>query len=248
MREWAPPLRHSSMLLILAAALCSPASAHSQFEARPTPSLSAQPTFPRVSGLPQKQMDRANAILASRELQDRNARKECLLANSSPRPHASWHEEIRTAYLSPRLLSIDVRSSWDGCSAYPNRDVPTPVTIDLVQGKALKDWSLFFTDGFLRPQSESPASLWAIYLRHAHLDGECLGVMKNSGGAFTVWLDSQDGLMAQPVLPHAVQACAVLISIPFAEIQREIREPAVREDLLAASFRKTADRPRKPLP
>jgi hypothetical protein len=193
----------------------------------------ANPTFTRISGLPQTQMDRVNTLLAARERQDREARKDCLQSKTSAAPRATWSEDIRTAYLSPRLISIDARSSWDGCSAYPNDNIPTPITIDLVQGKAIDDWSLFFKAGFLISRGNQISPLMKLYLRHVHLDKDCLDVVKSPDVTFDLWLDSRRGLMAQPSLPHVVWVCASLIAIPFPEIQDAVRDPAIREDLLA---------------
>ncbi|HEY0161526.1 MAG TPA: hypothetical protein VGB69_02500 [Edaphobacter sp.] len=210
---------------------CLSLSAFSQVKALPMQTHLAEPTYPRVSGLsPKAAEDRVNALLVEREKQDRSSRKECLKSG----PHASYDESIRTTYLSSRLLSLDVRASWDGCSAYPNDNLPNPLTVDLNQGKEI-DWPLFFRPGFLQAREGQSSPLLRLYLRHVKLDGECLDVVKEPGMNFLFWLDSKKGLIAVPSLPHVVQACAEEAEIPFAEIKDAIRDPQIRADLLAAS-------------
>lgn len=129
----------------------------------------------------------------------------------------------------------------------PERQYPAPITIDLAQGKAIDDWSLFFKPGFLGPKGNHIPPLMTIYLRHAHLDKACLDIVNTPDTSFDLWLDSRRGLMAQPSLPHVVRACASLVAIPFTELQDAIRDPSIRADLQASS-RQAANPPGKPLP
>lgn len=222
---------------LFASICCLPTSSQSQIKASPTFSRSPAQQFPRISGLVQKDVqDRVNALLAAREKEDHASRRDCLDTHP-PDIKSMFDETIRLTYLSSRLLSVDVRASWDGCAAYPNVDIPEPLTIDLTQGKAL-DWENFFIDGFLKGTNES-SPLTKLYLRRARLDDECSKVLGDYSKAarldYDLWLSKRQGLMIEPSLPHVARACAVLVSIPFSEIQDSIRDATIRKELLAAA-------------
>jgi hypothetical protein len=194
--------------------------------------------FPRVSGLSSKEaQDRVNALLAHREEQDRNVRKECRSSGIPGPPKPSFEETIRVTYLSSRLLSVDSRYTSFGCAPYPDIDIPNSLTIDLVQGQEL-NWDSFFVDGFLR-EGEHGSPLTKLYLRHARLDDECSKVLddylKASQLSYDMWFNKQRGLMVEASFPHVVRECGKLVSIPFSEIQDSIRDPDVRRELLSSS-------------
>jgi hypothetical protein len=233
-------------MLSVAAYLCFSTTSQSQITASPTFSRSPAQRFPRVSGLTQKDLnDQVNALLAKKEQEDRATRKDCLQIRIPELPRPTYDETIRLTYLSSRLLSIDIRNTRIGCDAYPNIDITYSLTINLMQGKKL-DWHLFFKDGFLEDLKGDSFSLLKIYLHHAHPDEECLKVVNDPNVKFDLWLDGRRAeLMAKPSLPHVVQACAVLVGIPFAEIQEAIRDPLDRQELVSSKSQlvQVADKP-----
>ncbi len=215
-------LRSQTLLPILIACLCVTSSAHSQINALPLNSRSPQQQFPRIAGLtPKNLQDQVNALLAKREGQDRARRKECLASGMPGAPQPTYEETIRTVYLSAYLVSVDVRASWTGCSAYPNIDMTEPLTIDLQKGKTL-DWHSFFMSGFFESTGDKGSPITQLYLRHAELTPECNSIVNKPLTKYILWLDSQNGLMIRPALPHAIQSCAKLITIPFSEIKDQV--------------------------
>ena len=233
-------------LAFFIAILCSPAlAAQSTQSAQPDaagqPQLSATPTFsqsptqsyPRLAGLADQAIEaQVNKLLATRERNDRTVRTDCL-RSYVPRGKPSYSELIRLTYLSPRLLSIDVRTSSFCGGPYPNDNIPYPMTLDLTTGHEL-DWRHFFTNEFLNPPADKPSPLMDLYLRHAALDEDCTNAVNDPSTTFDFWLDSgHKALMARPsLLPHAVDVCAKLTPIPFTELQPYVRDPLIRQDLL----------------
>jgi len=201
--------------------------------AAPTFSQSPQQSFPRVSGLADKAVEAlVNKQLATRERADRTTRTNCLNAFVS-HGKPTYSELVRLAYLSPRLLSVDVRVS-DYCGGpYPNANTPYPLTFDLATGREL-DWHRFFIDSFLNPPADRPSALLALYLSHAALDEDCSSAVNDRSTTFDFWFDSaHKAVIAHPnSLPHAAESCAKLVPLPFAEIAPYVLSPAHRQDLL----------------
>jgi hypothetical protein len=215
---------------------CLSSSAHAQIKASPLTSHSPQQQFPRISGLPPKTIqDQVNTLLAKRESQDLDKRKECLAPGMPNAPASTYDETIRTAYLSPHLLSIDVRASWTGCTSHPVIDMTEPLTIDLQKGKAL-EWQSFFIPGFFESTSDKGSPITQLYLHHADLTPDCNAIVNKPLTEYILWLDSQTGLMIRPALPHATQACSKLVSVPFSEIKEQVN-PTLRRDLPASMRR-----------
>lgn len=226
-------VRSQSLVVTFIASVCLATSAHSQIKASPLASRSPQQQFPRVSGLGTKSIqDQVNAVLAKRERQDLDRRKECLASDMPGAPEPTYDETIRTVYLSPYLLSIDVRASWTGCSANPNIDMAEPLTIDLRSGKVF-DWNSFFTGRFIDSSDGNSSPLTKLYLSYAQLSAGCSDTVNKPLTEYILWLDSQNGLMLKPALPHATQACAKLVTIPFSDIKDQVN-PVLRRDLLAS--------------
>jgi hypothetical protein len=225
----------SHPLLATFIAVCLTPFARAQIKATPLTSHSPEQQFPRISGLAPKTLhDQVNALLAKRESQDLDKRKECL-ASGMPNAPASTYETIRTAYLSPYLLSIDVRVSWTGCTSYPVIDMTEPLTIDLQKGAAL-NWHAFFIGGFFESTDDKGSPITQLYLHHAELTPECNAIVNKPLTEYILWLDSQTGLMIRPALPHATQACSKLVSVPFSEIKEQVN-PTLRRDLPASMRR-----------
>jgi len=226
-------VRSQNLLAMFIAIICLTSSSHAQIKASPLTSHSPQQQFPRISGLnPKTIQDHVNAVLAKRESQDLDKRKECLDSGMPNAPAPTYDETIRTAYLSPHLLSIDVRASWTGCTSYPVVDMTEPLTIDMQRGKAL-DWRTFFVIGFFEASSDKGSPITQLYLHHAELTPECNAIVNKPLTEYILWLDSQTGLMIRPALPHATQSCSKLVSIPFSEFKNHVN-PALRRDLPAS--------------
>jgi hypothetical protein len=197
-----------------------PTLAVSQVTAAPMHSQTPQQFLPRVKGLPDVAVQaRVNKILASREREDAAARRDCLREGSvSIKDLDAYNEQIHVRYLSPRFLSVEVRVSNSNCGAYPNDDIPTPITLDLKTGREVK-WERFFVPGFLPPALGGRSRLGRLYLRRSRLraNDDCRAAVETSD--YVIWLDSaKHALMVEPDLPHVVRVCAVTIAIPFSEM------------------------------
>jgi hypothetical protein len=210
--------------------LLHPALLESQVDASPRSSKSPRQLYPRVTGLASKEIeDRVNMLLANAEKQDLADRRDCLQFRL-PGIRPGFSEKIKVTYLSPRLLSIDIRYSDFGCSEHQNLDTLRPMTIDLVHGEVL-DWKLFFKDEFLRFE-EGGSLLTRLYLRRARPRNWCTQVLTADEGEFEMWLDRRHGLMVQPLLSRRSSACAELMSIPFKKLQNAIRDPELQQEIL----------------
>lgn len=228
-------VRSRSLVAMFIAIIGLAAPANAQIKASPLSSRSPQQQFPRLSGLtPKAIQDQANALLAKRERQDLDKRKECLESGMPNAPQPTYDETIRTAFLSPHLLSVDVRASWTGCTSYPVIDLTEPQTIDLRTGTAL-NWRLFFIDEFFESHTQQGSPITQLYLSHAGLTPDCATVVDKPLTEYILWLDRTNGLMIRPALPHATQSCSKLISIPFAEIEDKVN-PDLRSDLTAGTL------------
>jgi hypothetical protein len=226
-------VRSQHLLATFIACICLTISAHAQIKASPLTSRSPQQQFPRIAGLtPKTIQDQVNALLAKRESQDIDKRKECLASGMPGAPQPTYEETIRTAYLSPHLLSIDVRASWTGCTSYPVIEMTEPITIDLQKGAAL-NWHSFFIPGFFESTGDKGSPITQLYLHHAELNPECNAIVNKPLTEYILWLDTQTGLMIRPALPHATQACSKLVSIPFSEIKDKVN-PVLRGELPAS--------------
>lgn len=204
-------------------------SAVSQVTAAPMHSQTPQQLFPRVKGLPDAAVQESvNKILAAREREDAGDRRDCLRsANASTKDLDAYNEQIHVRYLSSRFLSVEVRMSNSDCGAYPNDNVPSPITVDLKTGREV-DWDKFFVPGFLPPDMGGRSRLGRIYLQHSGLKAgdECRGGVGTSD--YVIWLDSaKQALMVEPDLPHVVRVCAVTIAIPFAEVAPFVADKSV---------------------
>jgi hypothetical protein len=204
----------------------------SQVTAAPMHSQTPQQLFPRVKGLPDATVQvNVNKILAAREREDAGDRRDCLRAgDGSFKGLDAYNEQIHVRYLSPRFLSVEVRVSNSDCGAYPNDNIPNPITVDLKTGSEV-DWDKFFVPGFLPPEMGGRSRLGRIYLRHSGLkpDDDCRDAAGTSD--FVVWLDSaKQALMVEPDLPHVIRVCAVTIAIPFAEVAPFVADKSVSLD------------------
>jgi len=187
---------------------------------RAIPMHSASPAqrYPRVAGLPDAEaQQQANVVLLARERLDAERRRNCLSFRQT-NEHGIYTEKIRVTYLTKRFLSIDVRETDFGCAAYPNIDIPFPLTIDLQTGHAV-DWETFFTTDFMIPKGEEPSHLTRLYLDHYKNDAECTDIVKKNRYGFDIWLDSaSSSLIVAPNLPHVIRACVDVTAIPLSDV------------------------------
>jgi hypothetical protein len=204
-----------------------------------TPSL----RFPRVSGLPDAEVQRhVNTALATRESEDIKTLKECRQGIPGPPQKDKDLESTRVTYLTPLFLSIDARSTVFQCAPYPQINIPHPLTIDLRTGHEV-DWKQFFVDGFLpvqdysvprKPHSDPTAKLTLLYLsRYKQTDPQCVSAVKDdSSYGYDLWLDRRrKALVVVPAFSHVIRACADEIAIPLSEVLPYIADEATARDL-----------------
>jgi hypothetical protein len=178
---------------------CAPAFAGSGVTVKPLRSPPGKIVYPRlVAGASAKVRREVNKILAGREKADRQQRLDCLAsvrqAGQSPDRH-SFEEMIRASYVSTRYFSVDVRQSYFCATANPTEDAAAPLTIDLVNGKAL-DWKGLFKPNFLPREGEAgPSALTRLYRMRYAASGEqqeCKDIVSGQDpfeGGVILWLD-----------------------------------------------------------
>jgi hypothetical protein len=145
--------------------------------------------------------DQVNALLANGNLRISTSAGVSRLRHAQ-RSCAHLRRTIHTAYLSPHLLSIDVRASWTGCAAYPNIGMTSPLP-SISEGRSAQ-LALFFIDGFFESTGDKGSPITQLYLHHAELIPECNGIV-TAAHQYILWLASQTGLMIRPALrmPHS---------------------------------------------
>jgi len=190
-------------------------------------------------------MASVNASLAAAEAQSRSDYADCLsqIKDAGQKPDKdSYQVETNVRYLSTRYLSVDVTSSYDCAGAYPNSGIETPSTFDLVTGKAI-DWKAIFKPGFLPPDNAgdnaAPSPLTKLYRAHyskAKDDADCRQDI-DSNDPFAsppiIMLNSRSGVVFQPDLAHADQACGTPLTLKAAEIAPYVRNADFLADLKA---------------
>ncbi len=206
-----------------------------------TPSL----RFPRVSGLPDADVQRqANEVLADREKQDLQRLRDCtdVLHYQSPGAKDEDSETIRVTYLTPHFLSVDARVTVLQCAPYPQLNLPEPLTVDMRTGREV-DWKQFFVDGFLpvpdysvprKPQTVPTAKLTLLYLsRYKQTDPQCVSAVKDDVSyGYDLWLDRRrKALVVVPDFPHVIRSCADEIAIPLSEVLPYIADEAAAREL-----------------
>jgi len=246
MHRLTPLLTAALTLVLWGARLPVQAQTAASMEPAPTAtpvfSTSPEQSFPRLSGLANAAIQaQVNKQLANRERNDRAARADCLRqypAHGKP----SYSELVRMAYLSPRLLSVDVRVTSLCGSAPAVSNQPYPITFDLTTGREL-DWHGLFTAEFLTPPADKASPLLTLYLRYARLDEECTTAINDPGTAFSLWLESaRRVLLARPSsLAQESAACAKIAAIPFAEIAPYLQTPLLRQELVPPAAATEAD-------
>jgi hypothetical protein len=214
--------------------------------ATPMHSIGAKAVYPRLSGLPDaKAMARVNALLATKEKEDRGAYADCLsqLKDMKMTPDKdSYSEEVWVRYLSSRFISVDVSTSSYCGGAYPNNGIETPVTFDLVSGTQI-DWANMFKPGFLPAENAGehvPASLLTKIYRARYSkskdDADCRQAINEQDpfeSAPIVWLDVRGGVVFQPDFPHVIAACGTPLTLSPAEVAPYLKNADLGTDLKA---------------
>jgi len=224
--------------------LCAAAPATPTVAAAPMHTVGARAVYPRLTKFPDaKIMAHVNVLLAAQEKTDRAAYADCLAQlkeqHQKPDKDTYW-ADISVSYLSARYLSVNVNSSYDCATAYPNAGVETPMTFDLATGRAI-DWNTMFKPGFL-PSDSSDAPLSALTkLYRARYstekdDADCRSAIMGDepfSSPPIVWLDSGKGLVAQPDFPHVMAACANPVSLSAADLAPYLKDAKLLADLKA---------------
>lgn len=232
------PLAAAAALLFGAAAATA-----APLTVRPMRSPAGKIVYPRiVTGTSAAVRRAVNQLLARQEKADRGQRAECLdqIRAARQKPEAdSFSETIAVTYLSARYLSIDVRQSYFCATAYPTTDAPSPVTLDLEDGKAL-DWNAVFKAGFL-PRDGATASATLVKLYRARYvappeTDACKDFVADDtsfDNGVDLWLDAaKGGLVVQPDFIHVGAACAVPMTFEPADLGA-YADPAFVGDLAA---------------
>lgn len=226
-----------ALALPLAAA---PLAAWSAPTAAPMHTEGANPVYPRLTGLADaKVMAQVNALLAAQEKTDRASRTDCLkqLKDAGQKPTKdSYSETVTVTYLSARLLSVNVKSSYDCGGPYPNNGIETPMTFDLTSGQPI-DWSQAFKPGFM-PSGAKGAALTRLYRARypKDQDADCKSAVKTEDpfqDAPILWLDSKRGLVVQPDFPHVIAACAEDLTLSAADLAPYLKDAGLAADLRA---------------
>jgi hypothetical protein len=206
-----------------------------------TPSL----RFPRVSGLPDAEIQRqVNEVLADREKKDFQRLRDCsdVLQYQFPGAKNEDSETMRVMYLTPHYLSVDARLTVWQCGMHPDVNIPIPLTVDLRSGHEV-DWKQFFADGFLpvqdysvrrKPQTVPTAKLTLLYLSlYKQTDPQCVSAVKDDiSYGYDLWLDgSRKALVVVPDFPHVIRVCADEIAIPLSVVLPYIADEATARDL-----------------
>jgi hypothetical protein len=218
----------------------APLAARAAPTAAPMHTQGANPVYPRLAGLADARvMAQVNALIAAQEKTDRASRADCLMqlkAGGQTPTRDSYSEAVTVTYLSGRLLSLNVVSSYDCGGPYPNDGIETPMTFDLASGRQI-DWSKAFKPGFL-PSGAKGSMLTRLY-RAAYpkdQDADCRSAMRDDdpfSEAPILWLDSKRGLMVQPDFPHAIAACAEAVALPAAGFAPYLKDAGLAADLQA---------------
>ncbi|HEY8698423.1 MAG TPA: hypothetical protein VIM02_12475 [Rhizomicrobium sp.] len=199
------------------------------------------PRYPRLTVFPDSAIRaKVNALLAQTETEARSDRDDCLanLREHHRSESGPYDVRIDVAYVTPRYISMQVRRS-DNCGrSYPNNGVPSPLTIDLSTAQEV-NWQWVFKQGFLYSPggSQNDGRLAALYRqRYASVrgkDAECRQAVGDARLNFSLRLDASRGLMAEPSLPHAVQACAEEIALSPKEVAPFVQDARFLADLNA---------------
>ena len=225
-----------------AAATAGP-PASSGIAAAPMASPGPGPTFPRLTAFTDPiVMTKVNALLAEQEKTDRQAQKDCLSQVKEQKIEGDYAEETRVAYLSPRFLSVAVKSSYSCGGPYPTDGAQSPVTYELTTGTVV-DWSKAFKPGFLAaadaPEGAPPSALTKLYRARypKSADAECRKLVTAESdplsGPPILWLDAKRGVVVQPDFPHVTAACAEEVVLTADDVAPWLADTGAAADLKA---------------
>ena len=198
------------------------------------------PTWPRLTSFPDAKVKAAvNAILATKEKDARKEKAECygMLREMKQKPDDdSYYTDLSVTYLSQRYMTVMVRTSSYCGGAYPNNGIPSPITIDLTNGRRL-DWQSVFKTGFLSTET-SPGAIIKFYrMRYPKdADQECKDRIQGRDpfeSTTVLHLDAKRGLVIEPEFPHVIAVCAEEIALSAKDLAPYLRNKTLLEDLKA---------------
>lgn len=237
-------VRGYGIVILVLALSASAADAADEIAVSPQKSAGEIVHYPRLTHFPDTQIQkRVNDLLAAHDKEESENHASCqenLRENHQKMEKDSYFTSIDVAYLSRRFLSLQVNSAWDCAGAHPGSS-QQPVTIDLTTGKEV-DWKSAFRPGFLtltdpKTFQSRPGKLAALYRAHyaklPKVDRDCLDAIHDDEFLDAVlWLDRrQHGLLANPQLPHVVQACNEDIAFSAEEVAPYVTDPNLLAEL-----------------
>jgi hypothetical protein len=195
-------------------------------------------------------MNRINKRLAEAERAGREQIDQCrkdLKDAHLPFDPKGFDERVTVTYLSTRYLSLYANLSYYCGGPYPVNEDIRPMTIDLTNGAEI-DLRTVFTPAFIEAPSQAQAAqhssgpaptLLGLYAKKYRSqdpkpDPDCFDAIDGLDmGDVSLWLQSgkSGGLVMQPSLPHAMEACEATLVFSPSEIVPFISDKALATDL-----------------
>jgi hypothetical protein len=196
-----------------------------------TPAHLEGPHMPRLVKFADPRIQAAvNILFARREAKDRAARRDCLKQvrdNGAKDGDFQFDQTTEVSYVSAHYAGLRVRTSYYCGGAYPD-GTTEGIAIDLTTAKPV-DWDAVFKPGRMN------AALATLYrARYANSDPQCreaVGTGLDEG--FALVLDAHKGLVAEPMFPHAIQACADAIAFSARDLAPYVADKDFLADLAA---------------
>jgi hypothetical protein len=221
-------MRRFTRILLALAVLTGAARAESAAVdlTSPAPLAKGLPAFPKLAGR-DATAGKINAALAKLDDRVRKARAECLTSKD-----ADWSRSIEVAMRGPRYLSYVVSDSMDCGGAHPDAssfalvyDLTTGVPVDwtrllpkpIIERSALDEAADGAKIGVVGSKALSAAYIAGL---GKDVDPDCKEALSAADLDFILWPDAKaKGLAIETVsLPHAVQACADVVTIPTVKL------------------------------
>jgi hypothetical protein len=129
-------------------------------------------------------------------------------------------------YAGSDIFSVYIATSWFCGAAYPTNDHNASVTFDLKNGEIV-DFDALFAD-YQRDRAAILASIFAGRVERAGRVKAGVVAPDDCDGAFETWYPqtstygmsfSTSGLEVQPELPHVIEACAEIVTVPYESLR-----------------------------
>jgi hypothetical protein len=185
---------------------------------------------------------RINASLVRLDQRVRKARADCMTSKE-----ADWSRSVEVTMRGPRYLSYLVSDSLFCGGAHPDAS-SFALVYDLTTGAPV-DWAKLLPKPIVERASLDNSAdgakigvvaskmLTALYIAGLDKDADpsCKGALSDTDLSFVLWLDKQaKGLAMQTVsLPHALQACADVVTIGLPKLREIGVAPSLTEALAA---------------